>query len=104
LVWKIDGKTIPEITQMLQLKYGLALSDPRVSLIYRDIIPQKICDTYKSQYEDWLYTYKVRGVWKRCSCCKEIKLATERNFSKDSGRKDGLDVYCKNCRNGGKNE
>lgn len=99
LVWKVDGLTNPEIVNELKIKYGLVLSEPRVSIIYRDIIPQKICETYKNDYEDWLYTYKVRGSWKKCSACGEIKLATERNFYKDSKNRDGFRNICINCWN-----
>lgn len=104
LVWKIDGLTLQQISEKLQVKYGLAMIEKRVSLIYRDIIPEKICETYKNQYEDWLYTYKVRGAWKKCSACGEIKLATERNFGKHPNTKDGFQSVCKLCDNLRKNE
>ncbi len=104
LLWKIDGYTALQISNMLQLEYGLDISESRLSSIYRDIIPYKICETYKSSYEDWLYTFKVRGVWKKCSACGEIKLATDKYFRKQIDCKDGLRPECRLCEKTAKNE
>lgn len=102
LIWNIDKLSLNEIKQKLQVKYGLDYSEEYIAKIWTQIIPDKIYTYFKNSYEDWLYTYKLRGKWKTCSKCGEVKLANERYFSKDSNRKDELDVYCKECRKSGK--
>jgi len=63
-----------------------------------DNIALKISDAYVEWYEDNVYYLeKVKGKYKKCSRCGEIKLLNR--FSEDKNRKDGLDVYCKKCRN-----
>lgn len=96
LIMKIDGLNGNEICEQIQLKYGLKFSETWISKVYNDEIPQRITDTYNQQYEDWLYTFKYRGNYKKCSKCGENKLATIKYFRK---RKDNKgDGYYNNCR------
>lgn len=46
--------------------------------------------------EDYYYTYIVKGNYKKCTRCEEVKLISR--FGLDSSRKDGLVPYCKECR------
>jgi hypothetical protein len=60
------------------------------------LIARKVVKQYELIYEDWLYLNYLRGTYKTCSKCGEVKLVSK--YSKDSTRKDGLDHKCKNCR------
>lgn len=60
-------------------------------------IIHKIALTYESSYEDWMYTNYLRGSYKKCSGCGEVKLVTR--FHKDCCSKDGLYALCKDCKN-----
>ena len=42
------------------------------------------------------YDNEGKLISKECSCCHEIKTASE--FSKDNGAIDGLQLQCKECR------
>jgi hypothetical protein len=62
-------------------------------------ICKKISEQYWLDYEDWYYTYIVKGKYKKCSCCGQIKLANENYFGINKRNKDGLSNVCKECRN-----
>lgn len=58
-----------------------------------DKIVRKIIDTYEKEYEEnYYYLNVVKGKYKRCSRCGEIKL--QHRFSKNGDR---LRSNCKNC-------
>lgn len=97
LNWKIRGFGAGQILHELQVKYGLKISEGKLSRIYKGIIPYRIVQTYEDWYEDWLYTYKVKGHWKTCSECGKAKLASQKYFGKDERNLDGLKGYCKKC-------
>lgn len=60
----------------------------------------KLVDEYERVYEDNVYYLEiVKGKYKTCSVCGEVKLATERNFYKDSTGQYGLRAECKQCFN-----
>lgn len=98
LVDRIDKFTFKEISEGLQREYGLVYSPERVRYIYNTVIPKQIAETYIQQKEDWLYTYKIKGTYKTCSKCKEVKLANERHFSPNTQNSDGYHSYCRSCR------
>ena len=96
---KIDGKTNTEIQEELQLTLGLHPTTEYISTLWRNRIPKYIADFAAKSYLEWFYTYKRKGKWKKCSCCKEYKLASPIYFSKNRSSKDGLYSICKDCRN-----
>lgn len=98
LIMKIDGFQANEIIETIKTKYGIELTEYKVSKIYNELIPKTIVEGYLQEREDWIYTYKVKGVYKTCSKCKEIKLAINKYFSLNKSSKDGYNSICKKCR------
>lgn len=75
------------------------MTSRRVSNLINNIIPNKILNTYLNSVEDWLYTFKLKGKYKTCAKCGEVKLIiNDRHFSRDSTRNDGFYPYCRECR------
>lgn len=99
LIYKIDGKTNLEIQELIQYEFGIKHSVEYISSLWRKKIPKIIKEYAEAEWIIWHYTAEERGHWKRCSRCKEIKLANSRFFSKNSSSKDGWYSICKNCRN-----
>lgn len=99
LIWKIDGLTNDKIAKKLQEKYGLNYGKRFISKILR-IVATKITQTYDDIYEEWYYTFKVKGRYKTCSKCGKVYLATEKYFYKRNDSSDGLYNICKNCKKG----
>lgn len=98
LVWKIDGLRDKPILKLLKEKHGKKITQQRLSKIYLEQIPQQIVDTYLEKKFDWHYIYKLRGRYKRCSKCGEIKLAHTKYFSPYKRNRDGLHSRCRKCR------
>lgn len=74
-------------------------SDDTIRRTIDEYIPKKLVDTYKQWKEDWLYTEVIRGKYKTCTKCKEVKLLNKRNFYKRPDYKgDGFYNQCKNCK------
>lgn len=63
---------------------------------YMDTIIGKIMNEYEKQYTDWYYLNKVKGTYKKCCRCGEIKLVQE--FDVDKNLKSGIKSACKECR------
>lgn len=99
VVYKIDGKTNLEIRDTLQKDYGTTYSSEYISSLWRKKIPTMIAKKAQEQWITWYYTNEKKGKWKRCSKCKEIKLAHPMFFSKNKSSKDGYYSVCKECRN-----
>ena len=100
ILWmKIFGKKNSEIRQHLQQEYGVTYAPEYISSLWRKKIPKKIAEAAQNEYLIWYYTEIKRGTWKKCSRCKQIKLAHNRFFSKNSTSKDGFYSICKECRN-----
>ncbi|MFB0831540.1 hypothetical protein ACEU2D_18295 [Brevibacillus laterosporus] len=98
LTLKIEGATGSEITSFLYKKYNLNLNDDRISKIFNSSIPKVIVDTYLNDYEEWLYTYKIKGKYKKCKNCHTNKLVSEKYFRKRSDKKgDGYYNKCRLC-------
>lgn len=72
------------------------VSQPAISQELDNIV-EKIIKEYKSRLEDYTYTYHVKGKYKSCSKCKEVKLVCE--FGNDSRNKSGFKSICKRCDN-----
>ena len=96
---KIDGKTNAEIQEELQMTLGLHPTTEYISTLWRNRIPKYIADFAMREHLNWFYTAIKKGQWKRCSCCKEYKLASPIYFSKNKSSKDGFYSICKACRN-----
>lgn len=63
---------------------------------YMDTIIGKIMNEYERQYTDWYYLNKVKGTYKKCCRCGEIKLVQE--FGVNNNLKSGITSVCKECR------
>ena len=99
MIYKIDGKQNVEIQQLLEQKHGIKHSIEYISSLWRNKIPKLIAEQAKRDYLEWYFTVKEKGKWKRCSRCKEVKLAHNEFFSKNNSSKDGFYSICKCCRN-----
>lgn len=73
----------------------LGVSQSYVSDTLRNIC-KKAIKQYKENYEDWLYLNYLKGEYKKCSQCGEIKLIDK--FGKWSYSNDGYRPECKICR------
>jgi hypothetical protein len=96
-ILKIDGLCHSEINKELEHKYQIQFGKQHISTIIRNTIPKKIIDTHRKQLEDWFYREIVRGKYKCCTRCGEIKLATDNYFSKDKKGIFGYKSICKLC-------
>lgn len=94
---KIEGLTFDVIAKILN-KEGLAATKRRNLQTTYDMIPKKLVETHKQVHEDWLYTFKVKGLYKCCTSCGVNKLATTKYFSPQKRGKYGLKSICRECR------
>lgn len=97
LILKIDGLSHDEIQKELEHKFETNFCKQHLSTLIRSTIPKKIIETYKRQLENWYYLEVVKGNYKTCTQCGEIKLATTNYFSKDKQKKYGVKNICKIC-------
>lgn len=75
----------------------------RISNLINTIIPNKIRDTYLNSVEEWLFTEKLKGKYKTCNKCGEVKILNERHYRKRLDNKgDGYRNSCKICESGEK--
>lgn len=95
---KMDGKTNTEIQQVLKKDFNIDHTVQYISSLWRNKIPKLIAEQEQNDYILWYYQNEQKGEWKRCSCCKQYKLANTRFFSRNSTSKDGLYSICKSCR------
>lgn len=61
-----------------------------------NVMLKMIINEYEKQYTDWYYLNKVKGTYKKCCRCGEIKLVQE--FDVDKNLKSGIKSACKECR------
>ena len=80
---KIDGRTNQEIRDELQLTLGVNPTPEYISTLWRNRIPKHIAEIAHKEYLLWYYSNIKQGKWKKCSRCKEIKLANNIFFSKN---------------------
>ena len=99
VIYKIDGKQNVDIQQLIYEKHKTRHSVEYISSLWRNKIPKLLAEKAKEDYILWYYNNKEYGTWKRCSKCKEIKLAHNRFFSINRTSKDGFYSICKCCRN-----
>lgn len=98
IIMKIDGLSRREIVKNIREGHDLDLSESRISQITKNVIPEIIVETYKKSYEDWVYTFVIKGIYKTCSKCGVTKLADSKYFSPHKKGKYGLHSYCRSCR------
>jgi len=104
----IDGfsndKTREEIKSEYITEFNKDISDKVLSTWVNRSIPKKMLNTYLESVDDWLYTYKIKGDFKKCSKCGETKVISNgRYFGKNSITKDGFQSTCRKCDNLRKN-
>jgi hypothetical protein len=95
---KIDGDTQESIRKEIFLTFSIDISQPRISQIVDEVIPNLIANQYQEDYEEWVYTFLTKGKYKSCPSCKKNKLANLKYFHKDNKTKDKLQSICKKCR------
>ncbi|BDR74172.1 hypothetical protein K144316041_p20110 (plasmid) [Clostridium tetani] len=94
-----------DIIDMMRSNYDVAEIARELDCKYQTVqstiskVIKKIINKYEDTYEDWYYLNIVKGKYKRCSKCGEIKIANERHFSPDKRNKDGFHSLCRRCRN-----
>ena len=96
---KFQQKTSKEIAAALKDKYGHTYSTEYISILWRKKIPKLLSDKAKQNWLIWHYTFEEKGKWKKCSKCKEVKLAHPYFFTINKTSKDGWYSICKCCRN-----
>lgn len=97
--YKIDGRQNTEIQKLLEEEFQQTYSAEYISSLWRKKIPKLIATQAQKDWLEWHFTEEEKGHWKRCSRCKEVKLAHNLYFSKNSTSKDGFYSLCKECRN-----
>lgn len=98
LMYKLYGYSNEFINNFLMRKYQKQYSSSYLSSIINNVLPKLIVDKYKEITTEWLYTFKIKGKWKKCTKCKKIKLANTYNFHKNKKGKYGLHSFCKECK------
>ena len=89
-----------EILLEYEKEFGKTMSGYSVSNWINRVIPNKLLNTYLDSVDEWLYTYKIKGKYKKCSKCGEVKLiSNDRYFGKDARSRDGFQSMCKKCDN-----
>lgn len=90
------------VINMMRSKYDLDEISKELGSKYRgvqftwDKIVKKIINKYEDIYEDWYYLNVVKGKYKKCSKCGEIKIANERHFKWDKTN-DRWKSQCTDC-------
>lgn len=88
-----------ETVEKYEKEFKKNITRQTVSNWVNKTIPNKVKDTYLESMNNWLYTYKLKGKFKQCSNCGEIKtINNDRFFSPNSKNKDGFRSICKECR------
>lgn len=86
-LWK-RGKSQEDIGRVLEISKQMV--NKQINSIVNSIISK-----YEEQYEDWYYLNVVKGKYKKCSKCGDIKIL--QRFNKNSRRVDGHETFCKKC-------
>ena len=87
-----------KVFYLLFTNYGIKHTPEYLSSLWCNKIPKMIAETASKDWLIWHYTKETTGKWKKCSSCKEIKLAHNYFFSKNNTSKDGFYSMCKECR------
>lgn len=97
--YKVDGLQNIDIQEKLQLEFGIKHSVEYISSLWRNKIPKLIASEAEDRLLDWYFSNEMKGKYKKCSRCGEVKLAHNKYFSKNKTSKDGFYSICKCCRN-----
>ena len=96
---KIDGLQNIDIQQKIQEEFGIKHSVEYISSLWRNKIPKLIASEAEDELLNWYFLNEMKGKYKKCSRCGEIKLAHNKYFSKNKTSRDGFYSICKKCRN-----
>lgn len=96
---KVDGLSNMDIRQGLIETFDVDHTEEYISSLYRNKIPQTIAAKASENWIDYIFMNKIKGNYKRCSRCKEIKLANNKNFSINKTSSSQFYSICKTCRN-----
>ncbi|MBO5730115.1 MAG: hypothetical protein J6R67_02860 [Treponema sp.] len=97
--YKVDGLQNTDIQEKIQLEFGIKHSVEYISSLWRNKIPKLIASEAEDRLLDWYFTTEMKGKYKKCSRCGQVKLAHNKYFSKNKTSKDGFYSICKCCRN-----
>jgi hypothetical protein len=86
----LSGLNTLEVSKMLNIRHHY------IQTKLRSIAKRIIREYYKS-LNDWYYTFKVKGKYKKCLKCNNVKILNSINFGIDARNKDGYKCYCKCC-------
>lgn len=97
--YKIDGLQNIDIQEKIEKEFGVKHSVEYISSLWRNKIPKIIASHAEDRLLDWYFLNEMKGKYKRCSRCGQIKLAHNKYFSKNKTSKDKFYSICKECRN-----
>ena len=97
--YKVDGLQNIDIQEKIQEEFGIKHSVEYISSLWRNKIPKLIASEAEDRLLYWYFMNEMKGKYKKCSRCGEIKLAHNKYFSKNKTSKDGFYSICKCCRN-----
>ena len=97
--YKVDGLQNIDIQEKIQEEFGIKHSVEYISSLWRNKIPKLIASEAEDRLLYWYFMNEMKGKYKKCSRCGEIKLAHNKYFSKNKTSKDGFYSICKACRN-----
>ena len=97
--YKIQGLQNIDIQEKIEAEFGIKHSLEYISSLWRNKIPKIIASEAEDQLLDWYFLDQMKGKYKRCSRCGQVKLAHNKYFSKNKTSKDGFYSICKSCRN-----
>ena len=97
--YKVDGLQNIDIQEKIQMEFGIKHSVEYISSLWRNKIPKLIASEAEDRLLNWYFLNEMKGKYKKCSRCGEIKLAHNKYFSKNKTSKDGFYSICKKCRN-----
>lgn len=95
----MDNRSRKDIIRGFICRFDKSISERVLSSWINTTIPNKLVNTYIEMVDDWLYTYKIKGDYKKCSSCNRVKLiSNDRYFSPNSNSTDGFYSKCRECR------
>ena len=97
--YKIDGLQNIDIQARIEEEFGIKHSVEYISSLWRNKIPKIIASAAEDKLLNWYFLNELKGKYKKCSRCGQIKLAHNKYFSKNKTSKDGFYSVCKCCRN-----
>jgi hypothetical protein len=97
--YKVEGLQNLDIQEKLFEEFGIKHSVEYISSLWRNKIPKIIASEAEDKLLNWYFSTEMKGKYKRCSRCGEVKLAHNKYFSKNKTSKDGFYSICKICRN-----